>query len=231
MSDTYDHTRTKLEAYFDGTANEAWKRMMSDAPVSKVRATVRAGRDRMRAELVSKLPADLNGARVLDAGCGAGQLSLELAERGADVLGADISPKLLDLAQSRVPAVLEPRIRFVAGDMLDPAHGSFDYVVAMDSLIHYRAGDIATALARLSERTSRSIVFTVAPLTLLLKGMHVAGKLFPQSDRSPAIVPVSARGLGRAMRNEAALTQWILTPGARINSGFYISQAMEASPL
>ncbi|WP_112320685.1 magnesium protoporphyrin IX methyltransferase [Oceanibium sediminis] len=230
MSQTYDHTRGKLEAYFDGTANEAWTRMMSDAPVSRIRATVRAGRDRMRAELLARLPEDLSGARVLDAGCGAGQLSLELAARGADVLGADISPKLLALAESRVPVALAPRVEFRAGDMLNPALGHFDYVVAMDSLIHYRAADIAGALARLSGRAAHGVVFTVAPLTVLLKGMHLAGKLFPKSDRSPAIQPVSARGLGRAMAREPALAGWALTPGARVSTGFYISRAMEVVP-
>jgi hypothetical protein len=38
----------------------------SDAPVSKIRQTVRAGRDRMRAHRLSWLPEDLAGARILD---------------------------------------------------------------------------------------------------------------------------------------------------------------------
>ena len=28
MSETYQHTRGRLEAYFDGTANEAWQRLI-----------------------------------------------------------------------------------------------------------------------------------------------------------------------------------------------------------
>jgi len=230
MSDTYDRTRGKLEAYFDGTANEAWQRMMSDAPVSRIRATVRAGRDRMRQTLLDALPTDLHGARVLDAGCGSGQLSVELAARGAQVVGADISPKLLALAEAQMPAQLAPRITFLAGDMLDPGHGHFHYVVAMDSLIHYRAADIAGALARLSERVTERIAFTVAPRTPALTAMHMAGKLFPRSDRSPAIQPVTAAALTRAMAGHKGLRDWTLAPGARVSSGFYISQAMEVRP-
>ena len=49
-----------------------WERLTSDAPVSRIRQTVREGRDRMRALMLSRLPEDLRGARVLDAGCGAG---------------------------------------------------------------------------------------------------------------------------------------------------------------
>jgi len=69
---TYESTRNTVETYFDRTATKTWERLTSDAPVSGIRATVRAGRERMRQLLLSKLPADLRGARVLDAGCGTG---------------------------------------------------------------------------------------------------------------------------------------------------------------
>ena len=51
MTDTYSHTRHRLEEYFDRTASQTWERLTSDAPVSRIRQTVRAGRDRMRAAL------------------------------------------------------------------------------------------------------------------------------------------------------------------------------------
>ncbi|NNU79369.1 magnesium protoporphyrin IX methyltransferase [Halovulum dunhuangense] len=230
MPETYDATRGRLEAYFDGTANEAWKRLMSDAPVSRIRQTVRAGRDRMRAALLAQLPADLHGARVLDAGCGAGQLSVELAARGAEVVGADISPRLLELADSRTPEGLRGRITYRAGDMLDPGLGRFHYVVAMDSLIHYAVDDIAAALARLAPRVDHGFAFTVAPRTPALSAMHLAGKLFPRSDRSPAIQPVGTPALAKAVAARAPLSDWMLAPGVRVSSGFYISQAMELRP-
>ncbi len=69
----YATRRAWLEQYFDRTAADAWARLTSDAPVSGIRATVRAGRDRMRATLAGWLPQDLTGRRVLDAGCGTGR--------------------------------------------------------------------------------------------------------------------------------------------------------------
>ncbi len=72
-SASYDARRGELTTYFDRTAVEAWSRLTSDAPVSKVRATVRAGRDAMRGTLLSWLPADMTGLRLLDAGCGTGR--------------------------------------------------------------------------------------------------------------------------------------------------------------
>jgi magnesium-protoporphyrin O-methyltransferase len=75
---TYESTRNTVETYFDRTATKTWERLTSDAPVSGIRATVRAGRDRMRQLLLSQLPADLRGARVLDAGCGTGGIGLSI---------------------------------------------------------------------------------------------------------------------------------------------------------
>ena len=99
----YSATRARVETYFDQTATKTWERLTSDAPVSRVRETVRAGRDRMRTLMLSRLPDDLRGARVLDAGCGPGMATIELAKRGAQVVAADISPQLIDIAQLRLP--------------------------------------------------------------------------------------------------------------------------------
>ena len=59
---TYEERRNALETYFDRTAVEAWAKLTSEAPVSGVRATVRAGRDRMRLRLLDALgPAPEDG--------------------------------------------------------------------------------------------------------------------------------------------------------------------------
>jgi len=39
----YVATRARVEDYFDRSATKVWERLTSDAPVSGVRATVRAG--------------------------------------------------------------------------------------------------------------------------------------------------------------------------------------------
>jgi magnesium-protoporphyrin O-methyltransferase len=232
---TYDRTRLRLEEYFDRTAAQTWARLTSDAPVSRVRATVRAGRDRMRGVLLSMLPEDLTGLRLLDAGCGVGQLAVEAARRGAEVVAIDISPTLVGIARDRAGASVEPavakRIDWRTGDMTDDALGRFDHVVAMDSLIHYRPDDIVAALARLAPRVRGSVAFTVAPATPALSAMWAAGKLFPRSDRSPAIQPVAAATLARRAAAAPALAGWRIEKRERVTSGFYISEALEARPM
>jgi len=224
---TYVERRGQLETYFDRTAVDTWSRLTSDAPVGRIRATVRAGRDGMRATLLDWLPQDLRGRRVLDAGCGAGQLAIELARRGASVLAVDLSPTLVGLAGERMPADLPGRIDFRVGDMLDPAYGEFDHVVAMDSLVHYHAGDTVRVIAGLAARTRVSIQFTFAPRTPALAAMHAVGGLLPRGQRAPSIVPVAESTLRRLLQQSPELEDWGAGRTARVSRGFYISQAFE----
>jgi magnesium-protoporphyrin O-methyltransferase len=222
---SYIERRGQLETYFDRTAAEAWSRLTSDAPVSRIRATVREGRDRMRGTLLSWLPDDMRGMRLLDAGCGTGMLALEAAKRGAEVTAIDLSATLVGLARDRLPGNL--KVDFRVGDMLDPALGRFDHIVSMDSLIHYKAADMVRALELLTDRTGSSVVFTFAPSTKALMVMHAVGKLFPRGNRAPAIEPVREASLRRLL---TGLDGWKASRSERIACGFYTSQALELVP-
>ena len=224
MSATYLSRRGELEQYFDRTAADAWRRLTSDAPVSGIRATVRAGRDRMRGTLLSWLPEDLHGTRLLDAGCGTGALAVEAARRGASVVAIDLSQTLVDLARERTPPDLG--IDFRVGDMIEPALGSFDHVVGMDSLIHYRAPDMARVVASLAcLAPGGTVLFTFAPRTPLLTLMHTVGRLFPRGDRAPFIEPIAEPDI--TARLARALPHWRVGRTERVMNGFYKSQAME----
>jgi len=217
MSD-YATTLTRVEDYFDRTATRTWERLTSTEKVSRIRQTVREGRDRMRAAMLARLPADLTGMRVLDAGCGPGVMTAELAARGADVTGVDISPQLIRIAEARLNPAHTARVRLVAGDMTDPALGRFDAVMAMDSLIYYGEDDLVAALERLASRAPQ-VVFTVAPRTPFLMTFWTMGKLFPRSDRSPIMVPHAHARLAARVPG--------LTRIDRVSRGFYISECLE----
>ena len=214
---SYESTRNRVEDYFDRSATKVWEQLTSDAPVSKVRATVRAGRDQMRAQMLSRLPDDLRGMRILDAGCGTGAMCEALALRGADVVGVDISPSLIDIASKRLPNALKDQVSFEAGDML-ANRGHFDAVMAMDSLIYYTPTDLKAALDQLAN-TADKTVFTLAPRTPFLMVFWYAGKLFPRKDRSPIMIPQDTRRLAREIPG--------LTELETIQSGFYTSKCLE----
>lgn len=231
----YLERRAQIETYFDRTAVQAWARLTSDAPVGRIRTSVREGRERMRWMLLSWLPDDLRGARLLDAGCGTGALAVEAARRGARVLAIDLSPTLVTLARERQPRELSAghgrsgrgSIDFRHGDMLDPALGRFDYVVGMDSLIHYRTDDAVRVLAGLSQRTTTGLLFTFAPSNPALIAFRAVGRLFPRGNRAPWIEPVAEKALHRRLAAEPMLAGWARGRSERIASGFYTSQALE----
>ncbi len=55
---------------------------------------------------------------VLDAGCGIGRITVALAEYGYDVLGVDISPKFVEMANERIArAGVEDKAKCVVGDL------------------------------------------------------------------------------------------------------------------
>jgi magnesium-protoporphyrin O-methyltransferase len=224
---SYAVRRAAVAAHFEASASR-WAALTSAAPLGRIRQTVRQGRNRMRRMLLSWLPEDLTGARVLDAGCGPGGLAVALARRGADVVAVDVSPALIRVAVERVPARLGPgTVRFEVGDMLDGAWGTFDHVVAMDSLIHYPGEEAVGAIGSLLQRTRRSLVFTFAPRTPALAAMHALGGLLPSRSRAPAIQPLPGRRLRDALREDPT---WAGSrPGRteRVRSGFYISQGFE----
>ena len=231
-SATYTSRRSQIEDYFDRTAVQAWEQLTSDAPVGRIRTTVRAGRDKMRTVLLSWLPEDLTGRRVLDAGCGTGALAIEVARRGADVVAIDLSPKLVELARQRVPSSLKSgSLDFRSGDMLDAKLGHFDHVVAMDSVIHYETKDAVLALSQLAERTSTSMAITFAPRTPLLAAMITMGRLLPRTNRAPWLEPMAKEKLLQLMADDAALKNWQHSRDERVSSGFYKSQAMEWTKL
>ena len=228
---SYLERRGEIETYFDRTAAQAWERLTSDAPVGRIRATVRAGRDRMRNTLLSWLPEDMTGQRLLDAGCGTGALAAEAARRGAHVVAIDLSPTLVQLAQERWQANFQDqvsgRIDFLSGDMLDAKLGRFDHMVAMDSLIHYDLPDLVQALETLSQRCEQSMAFTFAPHSALLAAMHRVGRWFPRSDRSPSLAPMRQEDLKSALAHKLGISGWEEGETVRVASGFYTSQAWQ----
>jgi 2-polyprenyl-6-hydroxyphenyl methylase/3-demethylubiquinone-9 3-methyltransferase len=82
--------------------------------------------------------ARLEGARVLDVGCGGGILAEAMARRGAQVTGIDLSDKALKVAQlhlheSRLPVQYQ---LIEAERLADQRAGQFDFVTCMELLEH-----------------------------------------------------------------------------------------------
>jgi 2-polyprenyl-3-methyl-5-hydroxy-6-metoxy-1,4-benzoquinol methylase len=84
---------------------------------------------------------DVNGARVLDLGCGQGVITVNLAQRSVkEVVGLDIDTDAISFARRYVPdtyPALNSNIRFVCHDIADLAGSeAFDFVVSKDAFEH-----------------------------------------------------------------------------------------------
>jgi SAM-dependent methyltransferase len=75
------------------------------------------------------------GARVLDAGCGSGQIAIALADRGARVTGVDLSPEMIRRAAAHASA-RRVAVDWRVGDLsrLDEPFAVFDAIVARVAL-------------------------------------------------------------------------------------------------
>ena len=114
------------EAKF-GRGADAWL-----AGLGLVRDAVR--QELVHRQLVAHLPQVEGPLRVLDAGCGQGTQAIALARLGHEVVGLDLSGKLLDEARrgaAEEPASVRRRLCFVSGDLLalgDEHTASYDVV-------------------------------------------------------------------------------------------------------
>ena len=133
-------------------------------------------------------------------------------------------------AERAAEAGVADRVTFGAGDMRGAAGARYDYVVAMDSLIHYPPDVAVSVLADLAATAGRGVVFTLVPGSVLLRMMRRIGRLFPRSDRSPAVEPVAEAEVRRLVGAHPALAGWRLARSTRIRRGFYVSQAFELVP-
>src|SRR3954451_15772470 len=90
------------------------------------------------------------GTRLLDAGCGSGLFAELAAQGGADVIGLDAAPGLIEYARRRRPAA-----RYVVDDLehMPFGNGAFDVVTAFNSVLY--AADPRRALAEIARVTGR----------------------------------------------------------------------------
>src|SRR5919198_4486441 len=109
------------------------------------------GRIRPLYERVLERLHPLAGTRLLDAGCGSGLFAELAAQGGADVIGLDVAPGLVEYARQRRPAV-----EYVVGDLerMPFGDGAFDVVTAFNSVLY--AADPHRALAEIARVTAPS---------------------------------------------------------------------------
>lgn len=105
--------------------------------------------------------------RVLDFGCGLGNLAIAAAERGCTVLALDASPAAIAALRRRAKAATLP-VEAIEADLRDYAlDGEFDCVVSIGLLMFF---DCATAQRQLSMLQARVRPGGIAAINVLIEG-------------------------------------------------------------
>jgi SAM-dependent methyltransferase len=122
------------------------------------------------------------GAKVLDLGCGSGDLMIHLLAVGADVTGVDLSPGMLALAEQRVSAFGGGRtaeLRVASAEGLDLDSDAYDVVVGRFILHHLEIGRAAPQIARVLRPGGRAVFAENSARNPILMAArrHVAGRL------------------------------------------------------
>mgnify|MGYP001611295764 CR=1 FL=1 len=91
------------------------------------------------------------GAKILDAGCGAGRDSFYFSSKGFDVVGVDLSEKLLGIAKAKAGHAQNPRFYQLDLRRLLLPKASFDGIWACASLLHLKRSEILGVLREFYE--------------------------------------------------------------------------------
>jgi SAM-dependent methyltransferase len=133
------------------------KALWEKGDFTRIAETMRESGD----ELVEALGVT-EGMRVLDVGCGDGTTAVPEAQRGADVLGVDISAPLVAAGTARAEALGLDNLRFQEGDasdLSDLADDTFDLVVSIfGAMFAPRPFDVAKELVRVTKPGGRVVM-------------------------------------------------------------------------
>jgi SAM-dependent methyltransferase len=141
------------------------------------------------AEAVVERAAPQSGELVLDIGCGTGSAALLAARRGAQVVGVDPAPRLLDLAVERAEDD-ELDARFVLGqaEKLRFDDRSFDAAVSNFGVIFAADASVAAhELARVLRPEGRAVLSAWLPEGALAEVARLRARLLAEADAAPPV--------------------------------------------
>jgi SAM-dependent methyltransferase len=128
------------------------------------------------------------GTRMLDVGCGAGQIAIPAARAGVQVTGVDIATNQIEQARARAQAE-GLNVRFIEGDaeMLPYPNGSFDLVVSLiGAMFAPRPERVAAELVRVCRPEGRIVMANWTPEGFVGQMFKIIGKHVPPSPLMPS---------------------------------------------
>lgn len=224
MSDSAPH-KAQLQNYFDGVGFERWSAIYGEAPVSRIRRTVREGHELMLTQANEWLLESRTKGTLLDAGCGTGLFTLAMARQGFDVTAIDIAPKMVQAARAMAQQEgLADRIRFLEGD-IESVSGPFEAVVCFDVLVHYPLESFEGLCGFLADQCQGPLIFTYAPYNSFFAMLHWLGGWFPKNNRRTEIQMMPDEVVAGVLGERGMVVRRV----ADISRGFYHVKLLEAT--
>lgn len=128
------------------------------------------GRFSPEEEHIDAAVGDPAGRTILDVGCGTGRHTLRLAERGANMIGVDVSPLMIEQAQANA-AARKLDIKWIVADVLDAPIEPASIDIVISSLAISHVADLAAFFARmraLTKPTARIVLSDIHPCSQMM---------------------------------------------------------------
>ncbi|NNK31705.1 MAG: bifunctional 2-polyprenyl-6-hydroxyphenol methylase/3-demethylubiquinol 3-O-methyltransferase UbiG [Xanthomonadales bacterium] len=156
--------------------------------------------------------AGLDGADVVDVGCGGGILAESLARKGARVTGIDVAPRVLATARLHLhESGLEVDYReTTVEDLADEAEGTFDVVTCMEMLEHVPEPDSVIRSCRRLLKPGGHAFFSTLNRTPLAFALGIVG-----AEHIARLLPRGTHRYDRFIR-PSELSAWARAAGLEV---------------
>lgn len=217
-----------VQSYFEGIGFERFHRLHCNQHRGRLQSALREGHDQTLRTVLEWLGEEpgLHGVSICDAGCGAGALSIALAQTGARVHAVDFSHRMVAEAQRRADE-LRLRANHIKFDVADftELRGEYDAVVCIDVFARYPLQQVLELLARLSRLARSRLILSFTPKTRLDGPLLKLGNLYARRHSLPALYTYRAEVIIKAIE----ALGWNIKRQAAVSSRFnlYYCQVLD----
>ena len=216
----------RVHRYFETSGFSRWTAIYGSGDIPPIWKVIRDGHQRALDAVISWVGKDEN-VTALDAGCGTGNLAIELAEHGYEVDGFDVSAPMIHFAKY----INSGRTRktppnFMVGDIaaVEGNARTYDLVCCLDVLFHYPVDEASAMLTRLAKLSNGKLVASFALRTMMNDFWMKVGTKFHSKNRMTKLFMFSYDEIEKVM----AANGFKITRSKRVKFFFYDSFVFEA---
>ncbi len=174
-----------VRKYFETSGFSRWTAIYGSGDIPPIWKVIRDGHQRAIETVLKFIEHDTDHT-ALDAGCGTGNLSIELASRGYEVDAFDVSAPMIHFAKyinaGRTTGIPP---NFMVGDIaaLNGEKKTYDLVCCLDVLFHYPYEEVSQMLTQLANLSSNKVVGSFALRTPFNDFWMKVGQRFHAKNR------------------------------------------------